>query len=198
MEELCLKIEDTPKYVFKVRKGAKVRNHGICKQVNLNVKWGIEVILGMHWLACLESIGANFRILAIKWGDKGSKCWEGILPFAGHKLLATLWSMSCRMRGKSNFPVIKNILANFDDAFWELRGLPPKRDWDHAIILKRAQIPNICPHMYMHYQKNEIEKIVKDMLCAVRPNTNPFSSPVILVKKYCVWRFCIDYQAIDK
>jgi hypothetical protein len=78
------------------------------------------------------------------------------------------------------------ILGEFDDIFHMPTGLPPVKDHDHAIPLKAdATVPNLSPYRYRFYQKNEIEKIVKEMLQAgiVRHNTSPFSSPVLLVKK---------------
>ncbi|WVY93275.1 hypothetical protein V8G54_032363 [Vigna mungo] len=97
---------------------------------------------------------------------------------------------------------LEETLVEFGDVFQEPRGLPPKRDHDHAILLQEGgQIPNIRPYRYPYYQKNEIEKIVGEMLQAgvIRPSHSQFSSPVILVKKkYGGWRFCVDYRALNK
>ncbi|RDX70199.1 hypothetical protein CR513_50585, partial [Mucuna pruriens] len=44
--------------------------------------------------------------------------------------------------------------------------MPPQQPRDHAIVLKKegTQIPNIWPYHYLHSQKGETEKFVKDML----------------------------------
>ena len=90
------------------------------------------------------------------------------------------------------------MLHDFSEVFQPPQGLPPKREYDHAIMLKEgADIPK-----YPHYQKNEIEKTVNKMLPAgiIQHSVSPFSSPVILVKKKKDggWRFCVDYRALNK
>lgn len=76
------------------------------------------------------------------------------------------------------------------------------REHDHAIRLKPdAAILNLSLYRYPFYQKNEIEKIVGDMLQVgiIRHNTSPFPIPVILVKKKDEgWIFCTDYRALNK
>jgi len=81
---------------------------------------------------------------------------------------------------------ITTILAEFEDIFSIPTELPSKKACDHAITLKEgADPPNIRPYRYPYYQKNEIEKFVKEMKTAriIRPNNSPYSSPVILVRK---------------
>ena len=64
-----------------------------------------------------------------------------------------------------------------------------------------VEIPHIQPYRYLYYQKNEIGKIIEEMLGVgiIQPSTSPYLSLVILVKKKDVgWQFCVDYKALDK
>src|ERR1044072_7715524 len=81
---------------------------------------------------------------------------------------------------------IDALLQEFHEVFSDPRGLPPSRNHDHAIHLKEgAEIPNMRPYKYPHYQKTEIERLVLKMLelGVIRHNISPYSSPIILVKK---------------
>ena len=76
------------------------------------------------------------------------------------------------------------------------------RGHEHQINLKEGT-QAICqrPYRYPYYQKNEIEKIVKDLLEVgfIQNSQSPFASPVLLVRKSDgSWRMCIDYRALNQ
>jgi hypothetical protein len=60
---------------------------------------------------------------------------------------------------------------------------------------------SVRPYPYPFYQKEEIERIVKELLDSrvIRPSNSPFSSSVLLVRKADgTWRMCMDYRALNK
>ena len=97
---------------------------------------------------------------------------------------------------------IMEALSPYMEIFEAPTELPPFREFDHRISLAPGTPPvNVRPYRYPHYQKSEIEQIVKELLKSgvVRPSTSPFSSPVLLVKKKDgSWRLCIDYRALNE
>ena len=75
------------------------------------------------------------------------------------------------------------------------------RGHEHQINLKEGT-QSICqrPYRYPYYQKNEIEKIVKDLLEVgfIQNSQSPFASPSLLVRKsYDSWHMSIDYRALN-
>jgi len=83
------------------------------------------------------------------------------------------------------------------------QGLSPSHGvHDHSIPL----VPKIFPpnlHLYRHpfSQKNEIEKMVQELLTVgvIHPSTSSYSSPVVMVlKKEGSWRMCPDFCALNK
>lgn len=81
---------------------------------------------------------------------------------------------------------IQEVVAEFAEVFGEPVGLPPHRDCDHIIpLIPGAQPVNIRPYRHKPDRKDEIEKQVAEFLRSgiIQRSTNPFSSPVILVKK---------------
>jgi hypothetical protein len=98
-------------------------------------------------------------------------------------------------------PTIAQVLTEFEQVFAEPQGLPPARQFDHAIPLVPGAKPvNLRPYRYSPAQKDEIERQIAEMLRQgiIQPSCSPFASPVLLVqKKDLSWRFCIDYRHLN-
>ena len=95
---------------------------------------------------------------------------------------------------------VEGLLETFEDVFAEPKGLPSNHSHDRAITLKTdAQPVCVRPYRYPYFQKEEIEKIVGELLASrvIMPSQSPFSSPVLLVRKpNGSWHTCIDYKAL--
>ena len=98
-------------------------------------------------------------------------------------------------------PELALLLHTYSSVFSTPTGLPPPRTHDHSIPLIEGSNPvKVKPYRCPHSQKEEIEKMVTDMLKEgiIQPSKSPFSSPIILVKKKDgPWRFCTDYRALN-
>ena len=97
---------------------------------------------------------------------------------------------------------LTTLLENYSNLFQEPEGLPSARGQDHIIPLNEGSQPvNLRPYRYSGQQKDVLEKMVEEMLGTgiIRPSNNPFSSPVVLVKKKdSTWRLCVNYRALNK
>lgn len=94
---------------------------------------------------------------------------------------------------------ISALLSHYQDIYATPTELPPTRKHDHHIPLKPNSSPvNSHPYRCPIAQREEIEKITKEMLAAgvIRTISSPFASPVLLVKKKDnTWRLVVDYRA---
>ena len=180
---------------------------------------GTDVILGADWLESLGEVLVNWRKSTLKI-DMGGEwiCLQGnqALQKTSMSLDAICRSTKCgdvayfvemaemKLMEYTMVPMegeIQELFERFPGVHKAVTGLPPSREVDHAIDLRPGAIPpNIRPYRYPYYQKNEIERMVREMLEAgiIRPSKSPFSSPVLLVKKKDgSWRFCVDYRALN-
>lgn len=107
------------------------------------------------------------------------------------------WEEKGETKGdEEEVPMIQSLLRYYADIFETPKDLPSKKEVDHHILTLPEQRPiNVRPYKYGHIQKEEIEKLVAEMLQAriIRPSHSPYSNPVILVKKKDGgWKFCVD------
>ncbi|KAL5550230.1 hypothetical protein UlMin_000406 [Ulmus minor] len=99
-------------------------------------------------------------------------------------------------------PNLNQVLAKYEMVFNMPMGLPPTRGHEHSVLLKEGNQPvSVQPYRYPHAQKDEIERLIQEMLDAgiIQVSNSPFLSPFLLVKKKDrSWRFCVDYRALNK
>ena len=96
-------------------------------------------------------------------------------------------------------PNIQRVINNHSKVFEYIpKGIPPIRDFDHAIHLIPGSVPpNIKPYRYPYIQKIEIEHMVAEMLEAgiIRPGQSSYSTPMVMVcKSHGSWCMCPDYR----
>jgi hypothetical protein len=98
---------------------------------------------------------------------------------------------------------LQALLSKHQTVFSTPQGLPPSCGvHDHSIPLVPGSLPpNIRPYFHPFAKKNEIEKMVQELLTAgvIHPSTSPYSSPVVMVlKKEGSWRMCPDFRSLNK
>lgn len=174
----------------------------------------IDVILGMQWLQKMGTMKVNWRSLSMTLESDGqiveikgnpaltraelslkmmTQSWEEedqgfVIEFKGLNLNQTDSDTEYSSIGEDPewAPELKRLREDYEDIFEEPGGLPLVRETDHRIPLKEGTNPiNVRPYKYAHIQKNEIERLVSEMLQSgiIRPSHSPYSSPVLLVKK---------------
>jgi hypothetical protein len=202
---------------------AHIQGHDIVVPTYLLPIAGADLILGSSWHATLGPHIADYATLTLKFclHDKfitlqGNKM-TGPQQSQLHQLkqmqqthaIAECFTVQLlhnetgpeEIKGLSDDvePEIAMLLKTYKGVFQTPSGLPPPREENHAIPLLPGSKPvKVKPYRYPHSQKEQIEKMVQEMLeqGIIKPSNSPFSSPVILVKKKDgSWRFCTDYRA---
>lgn len=180
-----------------------------------------EVILGIQWLEKLGTMVTNWKTQTLQYkkdnrtitlkGDPtlsrsgvSLKSMVKTLKKEGGGYLVELTHLAEGGEGQDLTTVpecLQPVLVAFDQVFHMPHGLPPSRNHEHAINLKHGTDPvSVRPYRYPQSQKDEIEKLISDMLAAgiIQASHSAFSSPVLLVKKKDgSWRFCVDYRALN-
>ena len=188
---------------------------------------GPDIILGMDWLESLGKVTADFAGKTLEF-TQGSKpvTLRGIVPPPSRVSLQSLSSLispggslecyeillldptpsSSPDAIQADFPQalphgVLTVLEGFRQVFTVPEGMPPKRSYDHRVHLLPGSRPiNVRPYRYPYFQKNEIERQVREMLDQgiIQRSSSPFSSPVLLIrKKDGTFHFCIDYRALN-
>jgi hypothetical protein len=98
---------------------------------------------------------------------------------------------------------LQALLSKHQMVFSTPQGLPPSQGvHDHSLPLVPGILPpNIRPYRHPFAQKNEIEKMVQELLTIgiIHPSTSPYSSRIVMVlKKEGPWRMCPNFFALNK
>ncbi|XP_050942184.1 transposon Tf2-1 polyprotein isoform X1 [Cucumis melo] len=188
---------------------------------------GVDMILGMQWLHSLGVTEVDWKRLVLTFHHQGKKVvirgdpsltkarvsLKNLMKSWGaddQGFLVECRTIECgpleeyeqdREPGEMNAEPIAALLQRFARVFEWPSTLPPQRGIDHHIYLKSGADPaNVRPYRYAHHQKEEMERLVDEMLTSgiIRPSKSPYSSPVLLVRKRDgSWRFCVDYRALN-
>lgn len=184
-----------------------------------------DVILGFKWLASLGDAMMNWGKLSLQVTLGGCKvklqgdpslCHSQVslhsmrrtiqhegqgLYLELHQLHMTEHKQAEQCSDHNTNPAVSDLLSEFESIFHMPDTLPPNRSKQHSIVLKEGTSPiSVRPYRYPQIQKDEIERLVKEMLAAgiIQPSSSPYSSPILLVKKKDgSWRFCVDYRALN-
>jgi hypothetical protein len=180
---------------------------------------GCDIVLGADWLRTLGPILINFKALTMQFDQEGHQYkFQGITAgslevISSHRMeklfkkghsgvIAQLHAIQATK--KSPVPHdLQALISKHQMVFSTPQGLPPSYGvHDNSIPLVPGILPpNIRPYRHSFSQKNEIEKMVQELLNAsiIRPSMSPYSSPIVMVlKKEGSWRMCPDFRALNK
>ncbi|XP_042019131.1 uncharacterized protein LOC121766977 [Salvia splendens] len=209
-----------------VAKQTKLKVQGSEFVVDLHILpiHGPDVILGMDWLESLGTISADFTRKTLEFNHKGQPfILRGITepprrlavqprllmhssPDVAECFEIALLELESGATELEIFPDdlpigVAAVLDGFRTVFRVPTGMPPIRPYDHRIhLFPGSNLVNVRPYMYPYFQKNEIERQVREMLeqGIIQRSSNPFSSPVLFIrKKDGSFYFCIDYRALN-
>ncbi|KOM24702.1 hypothetical protein LR48_Vigan2444s000100 [Vigna angularis] len=196
VEELGLRVVETPTYAVSLGDGCKKWTSGRCEKVGLKLGdvvveedmyvfelGGVDLILGIAWLAKLGEVVINWRDMSMQYVVAGEKMMikgdpvlsrQLVDPNALAKIMDAeswflVWEMCVVEQGTCGDVLgelteeqqveIRVVLHAHFRVFQKREGLPPSPDAQHRIVLKEGINPiNVRPYRYPYLMKEEIEK----------------------------------------
>jgi hypothetical protein len=180
---------------------------------------GCDIVLGAYWIRTLGPILMDFKDLTMQFDQEGhqykfqgitrispkiisSHCMEKLLK-KGHSGVITQIHAIQETETPSILQDLQAILSKHQLVFSTPQGLPPSHGvHDHSIPLVPGSLPpNIRLYHHPFSQKNEIEKMVQELLnaCIIHPSMSPYSSPMVMVlNKEGSWRMCPEFHTLNK
>ncbi|KAJ0440472.1 putative nucleotidyltransferase, Ribonuclease H [Helianthus annuus] len=215
VNELKLASQPVAPFGVQIGNGDVIRCSHICKNLSIQVNdlkitqdfhpfslGGADLVLGIQWLATLNTVQANWKEMFMIFSIDGKQYkLQGVS--SGPQKSSSFQHLAIDQEITPHIPTpLQPIVNQYNTVFEEPQHLPPVRSRTHSIpLVPNSTPPNIRPYRYPHSQKTEIEKQVEQLLTAgfIQPSTSPFSSPVLLVRiKDNAWRMCVDYRALNK
>jgi hypothetical protein len=164
---------------------------------------GCDIVLGAYWLRTLGPILMDFKELTMQFDQEGQKynfqgintgspeiisshCMGNMLKKGHSRVISQLHAIQAT---KTPFvPQDLQFILSKHQVFFSIpQGLPPSHGvHDHSILLiPKSLPPNIRPYRHPFSEKDEIEKMVQELLNAgvIFPSTSPYSSPMVMVLK---------------
>ncbi|KAJ7949788.1 Ty3/gypsy retrotransposon protein [Quillaja saponaria] len=214
VQELHLMMQYVTPFGVQIGNGDIIRCNSICRNLDVQLPGlkitqdffpfsigGADLVLGIQWLASLNTVQANWHEMFLIFTIDGQKYKLQGVP-SKTTTPATFQFLETTTEIHLPPSPIDKILSEFSIIFQEPETLPPFRNHTHSIpLITNAQPPNIRPYRYPYNQKTEIESQVAELLKKgfIKPSSSPFASPVLLVsKKEGTWRMCVDYRALNK
>ena len=178
---------------------------------------GLDVILGMDWLASNYASMDSFRkevilrrpglLVVIFYGER-RRAPSGLIS-----AISARWLLQKGCKGYlahivdtrsdevrlENVPVVREFLDVFPD---DLPGLPPERETDIPIDLVPSTAPiSLPPYRMAPAELKELKAWLQELVDGgfIRPSISPWGAPVLFVKKKDgTWRLCVDYKQLNK
>jgi hypothetical protein len=164
---------------------------------------GCDFVLGVDWLRTLGPILMDFKESTMQFDQEYHQYkFQGIIVdspeiISSHRMEKLLKKGHSGVISKlhaihaTETPSVpqdlQSNLSKHQVVFSTPQGLPPSHGvHDHSIPLVPESLPpNIRLYRHPFSQKNEIEKMVQEILNAgvIHPSTSPYSSPVVMVLK---------------
>jgi hypothetical protein len=156
-----------------------------------------DIVLGADWLRTLGPILMDFNELTMQFDQQGQKYKFQGITIGSPKIISSHRMEKQLKKGHSGIIAqlhsiqateapsvpqdLQSILSKHQVVFSTPQGLPPSHGvHDHSIpLIPRSLPPNIRPYHHPFSQKNEIEKMVQELLNAgvILPSMSPYSSP---------------------
>jgi hypothetical protein len=194
--------------------GGSMKCWGHCENVHLQIghykfkyhmfsinMGGCDILLVVEWICTLGPISMDFKELIRQVQHEGkqykfqgitsgsreiiiSHHMENLLKKSHSGIIYQLHSIQV-VESPSVHPNLQSVISQ-NHFILKTPLFPSHINHDHSITLIPISLPpNVHPYPHHFSQKNEIEKIVQELLevGVIRPSTNPYSSLIVMVLK---------------